>query len=849
MKTCPILRSGSAAARHSLGLGCCMICATALLAPAGSSVAGPSVYWAGFETNMPGIGLPSPKDWEEAYIFADAMKTARQWQTYDMGRVLAGNEVTADGWPLTNGQVFILANTQAHGRYLLIFQGHATVSATGWNFINESGVNLGTTRTFAEQQNTGLLERTSSGEQNCYMRFSGTGWGVRNVKLMRPVHPGSTTPHDPSEVFAREFLNVIKRFRYVRYMDFLGANSDTYHLRTNWQYRVRPGYATQAAAWRLDPGHKYELTKPGTTAKWFAYQGCGAAWEYVILLANATKTHPWINIPHVADAEYITNVAKAFKYGTDGVNPYDGPVANPVYPPLDSNLCLYIEYANEVWASGFPQGGYNVRLATNEFGTNLDYDNSGKYRWQRRIARTICEISLIFRGVFGDEAMMTRIRPLYLWQSAKTGGNGNTTGSLGLMFIEDWYGAVRPGNPVARPVDYFIFGGGGATYYEPVSDVTIDTIWNSYNMNPFQWLSNREANMHSLCAAFGIRRAGYEGGPSFSSVEAGGGEATAVGPQAVNDPRIRDEVIEHQQAFNSAGGGLFGYFCLAGDYRWGFMQHPAHTNSYKLQAIDIICTARHDRVTKGTAVPPRHRASVAGDRWRVSNESLIALGWDCFNPSPSDTPYTVRARHWYSYEFNVPASGRYLLRIRTKASGPALAAIKAGCDELGTVALSDTAGAEHTSAWFEVLLPDDMLHAARVLACTGSFSLVAVEWEPSLTAVDDVYDMSAGQTAALSVLDNDRGLSPSIQSVGTPVSGTASNAGEHIIYTAPDDGGTDVFSYTVLDVYGQATTGTVFVSVVPEPAAIALLGAVLCRRSICMAGKKARSHTAMRRSD
>jgi hypothetical protein len=77
------------------------------------------------------------------------------------------------------------------------------------------------------------------------------------------------------------------------------------------------------------------------------------------------------------------------------------------------------------------------------------------------------QMSDIFRAVFGDDAMMTRIRPLYEWQY----DNANDTARLALTFADRYFnngdGSVHVPNP--QPISHWLWGGGGAAYYGAVN--------------------------------------------------------------------------------------------------------------------------------------------------------------------------------------------------------------------------------------------------------------------------------------------------------------------------------------------------------------------------------------------
>lgn len=126
-------------------------------------------------------------------------------------------------------------------------------------------------------------------------------------------------------------------------------------MQKNWEDRPLPSYASVN---RSVPGN--------------GWQGKGGSWEHAILLANLTKKDAWINIPVRATDDYIRNLANLFKYGSDGVNPYTTPQRNPIYPPLDGNLNIYVEYSNEVWNSIFSQKADNCKAASFELFSKKD---------------------------------------------------------------------------------------------------------------------------------------------------------------------------------------------------------------------------------------------------------------------------------------------------------------------------------------------------------------------------------------------------------------------------------------------------------------------------------------------
>src|SRR5262249_48838548 len=146
---------------------------------------------------------------------------------------------------------------------------------------------------------------------------SATNTGVTNVQLMRPTAAGASTYYSPGTLFDAALKDAYSRFTTERW---LTANFDA--TQSNWSDRTKPGFFKAAL------GDRNEV------------------WEYEVLLANETGKDLYITIPINASADYVTNLANLLRYGSDGVNPYTSPQANPVYPGLNTNLKVYVEWAN-----------------------------------------------------------------------------------------------------------------------------------------------------------------------------------------------------------------------------------------------------------------------------------------------------------------------------------------------------------------------------------------------------------------------------------------------------------------------------------------------------------------------
>ena len=57
-----------------------------------------------------------------------------------------------------------------------------------------------------------------------------------------------------------------------------------------------------------------------------------AVWENEVMLANETGKDLYITIPINASADYVSKLANLIRFGSDGVNPYSGPVGQSRLP-------------------------------------------------------------------------------------------------------------------------------------------------------------------------------------------------------------------------------------------------------------------------------------------------------------------------------------------------------------------------------------------------------------------------------------------------------------------------------------------------------------------------------------
>jgi len=281
-----------------------------------------------YEGELPryGMNIDAINYYTTQLPFYDMSRVHRQWIGTAPGdwynRSLALN-LDGDGWPLdipAGYQLFLDLSlgedSQGNriwptGRYRLSWQGSGTLHVTGLDQVSQSGNEI-------------IYERTAGHSRGVRIYLSATTAGdhVRNIRLETPGYETATS------LFRPTFLNELRHFGVLRFMDWCQVNGN--NSLSEWNQRARP----DSAFWGVSK--------------------VGVPIEIMVTLANELGKDMWINVPHLASADYMTKLAQAVRYGTDGDQPYTSEQVNPQWAPLNPELRVWVEYSNEVWSPGAP---------------------------------------------------------------------------------------------------------------------------------------------------------------------------------------------------------------------------------------------------------------------------------------------------------------------------------------------------------------------------------------------------------------------------------------------------------------------------------------------------------------
>jgi hypothetical protein len=320
-----------------------------------------------YGANRIGTNLEGINDYSADWPFVDRMKNSREWITFDA----TGKDTTWDtkipvpsddnGYPLEipfdpdgagpippQGVRTILYNSFTQypaGIYTVRFEGKGRIQFR----VDASCPDLPDGQCIFSTPNVShhfqVIKPTKSGIRLKILE-SDPSDRIRNIRV---IMPGFEESYD-AQPFHPIFLERLRGFKYLRFMDWFSTNHSEV---VEWNDRVKVGHYT------------------------FAKKGSGVPIEYMIRLCNELNVDMWINIPHLADNNYVAQCAKL------------------IDSALEKGLKIYIEHSNEIWNTIFPQRKYaqlkGTELYADMFGGTISPDLAIAY-WNSRRSGEIFQI-------------------------------------------------------------------------------------------------------------------------------------------------------------------------------------------------------------------------------------------------------------------------------------------------------------------------------------------------------------------------------------------------------------------------------------------------------------------------
>jgi hypothetical protein len=457
----------------------------------------------------------------------------------------------------------------ARGHIVVTWQGNADVRLVNGTFVPGES-NGASTGTIQNGRRVYLCTGTNQSTQSIEVHAITTPITEMRVWLAPVDDPATTGVNEnltgtlEGQLFHPLLLQRIadRDWAFIRFMDWGATNASP---QQDWADRRIPNHIFQNGI----------INNRAPSAFSDGNRETGVAYEYMVALCNATNKDLWINIPHLATADYMTKLAQLILFGSDGVNPYTSVQANPVFPPLNSNRRVFIEYSNEIWSSGFAfaQGNWAEEQAATQ--------GIEKARFN---ARKFCDSWRAFQSVFGGTTRLVRVAATFTALDSYTTPFLQEIGSYGPTLSP----AVRP--DVLAITTYFgndiqgYVNSQGFTSGKPFND----PYWSSQTFATHltttfdEWkrrvlagdsasgsgpdstgvgggFSSSLRTLPNTILGYSLPLIAYEGGPSIFTDQIDSGGTTAddgvtIFMEAMNrDPRIADVYRIHLEIAKSKG--------------------------------------------------------------------------------------------------------------------------------------------------------------------------------------------------------------------------------------------------------------------------------------------------------
>ena len=451
-----------------------------------------------------GLNLAGVVDWSTQLVFVDVFKQAREWIPQ---RVSGGAWDTGEPLNLTSaGWIASLAPGQAAGTLMTRdLAGHYPAGQYICLYEGEGQIDFGFDAAVTSRQTGRIVLNVTPGNGGIYLKITATN-AANPIRNIRVIMPGFESTYH-SQPFHPTFLEKIKRFKVLRFMDWGNTNNSPI---VKWEQRATPSYVSQ--------GHAR-----------------GVALEYMIQLANTLGIDPWFCIPHQVEDDYVRQFAALVK--------------NSLAP----NLKAYIEYSNEVWNGQFAQAGYaQARGLALGLSANA-YEAQLRFYSQRAV-----EIFKICEEVFQDRARFVRV----LAAQSANAWSGTT--------VMDWKNAILPAAALAI-APYFGGYLGAPQMQARTQSLSVNQILDSCAVDIVRTMAQALENKRNaetrglqlMAYEAGQHLVGFNGVENNQTL-------TDLFQAANRNARMKQLYLDYLQRWDSMGGGVIAMFSSIGLYsKWG----------------------------------------------------------------------------------------------------------------------------------------------------------------------------------------------------------------------------------------------------------------------------------------
>ena len=436
------------------------------------------------------------------------------------------------------------------------------------------------------------------------------------INNMRIVYAPYKSLLDGGELFNPTFINIIKPFSVLRFMDWGFTNNATAYNGTpdptinndgNWADRDTPSYV-------------------------FWGENNGVPIETEVALLNETDADGWFNLPVTATDDYMTQEATL------------------IHNTLGSNQKAYIEFSNEMWNFGFTAIQYAEEqgealwpnaLTTYDPISQSDYSAYGiGLDWYGMRTAQMCDI---WKSVWGADAnrvvcvmgsmavnptVSSYVLTCNLWSGAPCANHG-----IGALAIAPYFGYSVPDSWTTDPD-----GGLDKLFTEINSGGVTPAASGAYSGGMIAESVSWVAPQKAIANSYGLQLVGYESGQGLEDFT--DATTTPLYIAANRDPRMGSSTATYLQDLQAAGMNFFNYFNDVGGFSkwgsWGSMESIFSTSTPKYNAL--VNFANTIPPSSLDTTPPSVPANLTAN---AVSASLIDLSWSASTDNVGVQGYRV----------------------------------------------------------------------------------------------------------------------------------------------------------------------------------------------------------------
>jgi hypothetical protein len=469
-----------------------------------------------------GMNLAAVNYYATEQPFINSFVTSERWITHSDSTWDTNEEkylnLDRDGWPMTLksvnepttqqfnslGVLFLLGmpdtanGNYPAGQYIVIYDGKGKLSYG----MDAALVSRSPGRDVIDvtPTNKGIDLRIIETDAHDYLR---------NIKVVTAANEAAAKS---GQIFSPAFLKLIRNFRALRFMDWFLTNNSTL---STWAERPLPTNA-------------------------FFGTSKGVPIEIAVQLANAASADAWLNVPVMADDNFIKQMAVL------------------VHSQLGGTQKVYLELSNEVWNPSFSQSRYATGQGKALWQTLLRNREDYEYNreWFGMRTAQMCDIwRAVWRSdprlvcVLGAQAAWSfsateALKCPYWTQGAPCSGHG-----IDAVAVAPYFGGVVPSDWTSQP------DGGLASLFQSLysqNDTTIPA--GGWMAQQSVWVKNFISDL----APYKLPLMAYEGGQTFANGATGALDNLYMA--ANRDPRMGQVYGQYFQLWKASGGQLFMYY-------------------------------------------------------------------------------------------------------------------------------------------------------------------------------------------------------------------------------------------------------------------------------------------------